>query len=77
MANTKKRREKEQKKCVDETPIAKPPGVMKGKKRQISLTISPPLLAKVDALAKEMSSTRATIINIAIYRAVEHGIVKE
>jgi hypothetical protein len=24
-----------------------------------------------------MSSSRATIINIAIYRAVEHGIVKE
>lgn len=77
MAKKKKRREKEQKECVDEAPAAKSSGVMKGKKQQISLTISPPLLAKVDALAKEMSSSRATIINMAIYRAVEHGIVKE
>jgi hypothetical protein len=77
MATTKKRREKAQKKCEREAPVAKSSGVMKGKKQQISLTISPPLLAKVDALAKEMSSSRATIINMAIYRAVEHGIVKE
>jgi hypothetical protein len=53
MATTKKRREKTQKKCEREAPVAKSAEVMKGKKRQISLTISPPLLAKVDALAKE------------------------
>jgi hypothetical protein len=77
MATTKKRREKAQKKCVHEAPVVKSSGVMKGKRRQISHTIPPDLLARVDALAKEMSSTRATIINMAIYRAVEHGIVKE
>lgn len=54
----------------------KPKGVRKGNKQQISLTITPTLLAKVDALAEELGQSRAAVINMAIYRAVEHGLLK-
>ncbi|MHB1678680.1 MAG: ribbon-helix-helix protein, CopG family [Sulfuriferula sp.] len=50
-------------------------GVKKGNKQQISLTIAPTLLAKVDELAAELGQSRAAIINMAIYRAVEHGLI--
>lgn len=52
----------------------KPRGVMKGKRQQITLTIPPALLAKVDALAAELGQSRAAVINLAIHRAVEHGL---
>ncbi|MGX2042282.1 ribbon-helix-helix domain-containing protein (plasmid) [Methylocaldum sp. MU1018] len=52
----------------------KPKGVRKGHKQQISLTITPSLLARVDELASELGQSRAAIINMAIYRAVEHGL---
>lgn len=52
-------------------------GVRKGNKRQISLTITPALLDRVDELAGELGQSRAAIINMAIYRAVEHGLIKE
>ena len=52
-------------------------GVKKGNKQQISLTISPALLAKVDGLANKLGQSRAAIINMAIYRAVEHGLTIE
>jgi len=52
----------------------KPRGVRKGNRQQISLTIAPALLAKVDELAAELGQSRAAIINMAIYRAVEHGL---
>ena len=48
-------------------------GVKKGNKQQISLTMSPALLAKVDALAEKMGQSRAAVINMAVYRVVEHG----
>lgn len=51
--------------------------VKKGNKQQISLTITPALLAKIDNLAAELGQTRAAVINMAIYRAVEHGLIKE
>lgn len=54
---------------------ARPRGVKKGNKQQISLTISPALLMKVDELAAELGQSRAAIINMAIYRAVEHGLI--
>lgn len=50
-------------------------GVKKGNKQQISLTIAPALLAKIDELAAELGQSRAAVINMAIYRAVEHGLV--
>lgn len=55
-------------------PAPKVPGVKKGNKQQISLTMSPALLAKVDALAEKMGQSRAAVINMAVYRAVELGL---
>jgi len=52
-------------------------GVKKGNKQQISLTIAPALLVKIDNLATELGQSRAAVINMAIYRAVEHGLLKE
>jgi hypothetical protein len=49
-------------------------GVIKGKRQQITLTIPPNLLQKVDAMAAELGQSRAAVINMAIYRAVEHGL---
>ena len=49
-------------------------GVTKGNKQQISLTITPGLLLKVDELAEQLGQSRAAVINMAIYRAVEHGL---
>ena len=46
-------------------------GVIRGKKEQITLTISPELLAKVDALASRMGQSRAALINRAIYELAE------
>lgn len=46
-------------------------GVKKGNKQQISLTITPDLLEKVDVLARKMGQSRAAVINMAIYQAVE------
>jgi hypothetical protein len=54
---------------------SKPRGVRKGNKQQISLTIAPVLLEKIDQLAKELGQSRAAVINLALYRAVEHGLV--
>ena len=52
----------------------KPRGVLKGRRQQITLTIAPALLKKVDALAAELGQSRAAVINLAIHRAVEHGV---
>ena len=49
-------------------------GVLKGKKRQITLTIMPELLDKVDAMARRLGQSRAAVINMAVYRIVEHGL---
>jgi hypothetical protein len=44
---------------------------IRGKKEQITLTIAPELLAKVDALASRMGQSRAALINRAIYELAE------
>ncbi|TBX01118.1 CopG family transcriptional regulator [Xanthomonas citri] len=51
-------------------------GVPKGNKRQISLTISPDLLRRVDEVAKRSGQARAAVINMALYRALEGDIFK-
>lgn len=72
---TKETREKE---FIAGAPDAeKPRGVRKGKRQQISLTIAPELLAKVDTLAARLGQSRAAVINMAIYRAIESGIAIE
>lgn len=49
-------------------------GVKKGNKQQISLTITPGLLAKVDELADKLGQSRAAVINMALYQAIERGL---
>lgn len=49
-------------------------GIPKGNKRQISLTIAPELLRKVDEVAKRTGQARAAVINMALYRALEGDI---
>ena len=51
--------------------------VRKGNKQQISLTIVPELLHKIDRLAMDLGQSRAAVINLAIYRAVEYGLLKD
>ena len=51
-----------------------PKGVMKGRKRQITLTIAPSLLASIDALASQLGQSRAGLINLALRQAVERGL---
>ena len=45
-----------------------------GNRQQITLTITPTLLERVDQLAAELGQSRAAVINLAIHRAVEHGL---
>ena len=49
-------------------------GVLRGKKQQITLTIMPDLLNKVDAMARRLGQSRAAVINMAVYWVVEHGL---
>lgn len=49
-------------------------GIAKGNKRQITLTIAPELLRRVDEVAKRTGQGRAGIINLAIFRALEGDI---
>ncbi len=49
-------------------------GIPKGNKRQISLTIAPDLLRKVDEVARRTGQARAAVINMAIFRALEGDI---
>lgn len=51
-------------------------GIKKGNKRQITLTIAPDLLRRVDEVAQRTGQGRANIINMAIYRALEGDIFK-
>jgi len=48
-------------------------GVIKGRKEQITLTIAPDMLGKVDELARRMGQSRAAVINLAIFRLLEPG----
>jgi hypothetical protein len=56
---------------ISGAPDAARKGVIKGKKEQITLTLTPALLTKVDTLAKRMGQSRAAVINLAIFRLVE------
>jgi Ribbon-helix-helix protein, copG family len=46
-------------------------GVRRGRREQITLTLAPELLEKVDVLADRMGQSRAATINLAILRLVE------
>jgi hypothetical protein len=49
-------------------------GVIRGRKEQITLTIAPELLAKVDEIASRMGQSRAALINRAIYELAQRVI---
>jgi len=49
-------------------------GIAKGNKRQITLTIAPDLLRRVDEVAARTGQARAAVINMAIFRALEGDI---
>lgn len=50
-------------------------GVMKGSKRQITLTIDPELLDRVDNKAGDLKMKRAAWVNLAILNALDNGLV--
>lgn len=68
---------KKQDDFIAAAPDAKAKSATKKKKQQISLTIAPALLEKIDELANELGQSRAAVINLAIYRAVEKGLLKD
>ena len=49
-------------------------GVIRGRKEQITLTIAPELLSKVDEIANRMGQSRAALINRAIYELAERVV---
>jgi hypothetical protein len=49
-------------------------GVIRGRREQITLTIAPELLAKVDEIATRMGQSRAALINRAIYELTERVV---
>jgi hypothetical protein len=75
MAITKPVRLKTPESFISGAPDAPPQskGVRRGTKQQITLTIAPELLAKVDEMAERMGQSRAALINLAIYRTIEQG----
>ena len=56
---------------IGKAPDAHRKGVIRGRKEQITLTIAPDLLAKVDEMASRMGQSRAALINRAIYELAE------
>jgi hypothetical protein len=56
---------------ISNAPDAGRKGVIRGRKEQITLTIVPELLVKLDSLAARMGQSRAALINRAIFELVE------
>jgi hypothetical protein len=59
---------------IGKAPDAIRKGVIRGRKEQITLTIAPDLLAKVDEMASKMGQSRAALINRAIYELAERVV---
>ena len=59
---------------IGKAPDAVRKGVIRGRKEQITLTIAPELLAKVDEMASKMGQSRAALINRAIYELAERTV---
>jgi hypothetical protein len=49
-------------------------GVRKGKRKQITHTISDELLERLDSAADATGQSRAALINLAIFRMLEAGV---
>ncbi|MDF1897217.1 ribbon-helix-helix domain-containing protein [Rahnella contaminans] len=52
---------------------AKKKGVIKGKKQQITLTITPEILDQLDQKAGDLGLSRAALINIGIRHVLNEG----
>jgi hypothetical protein len=61
-------------KFINQAPDAKPKRTKKGKKVQISLTISEPLLEAIDEVAEARGQSRAGLINLAISVLLESAL---
>lgn len=59
--------------AVSTTPEA-PRRVRKGRKVQITLTITEPLLDRVDELAEQIGQSRAAVINLAVMQMLQSGL---
>lgn len=57
-----------------DAPAASPSRVKKGRKVQITLTITEPLLDRVDRLADQLGQSRAAVINLAVVQMLESGL---
>ena len=64
-------------------PVAKPAGpppkrerkgVMRGNREQITVTLPPETLNRIERLAREAGMTRAGLLNLFIHRGLEHGL---
>ena len=55
-------------------PGANRAGVLRGRKEQITLTIAPELLGKIEDLARRTGQSRAALINRAIYELAERVV---
>lgn len=53
---------------------ASPSRVKKGRKVQITLTITEPLLNRVDRLADQLGQSRAAVINLAVVQMLKSGL---
>ncbi len=51
-----------------------PRRVRKGRKVQITLTITEPMLDRVDELASQIGQSRAAVINLAVMQMLQTGL---
>ena len=51
-----------------------PRHVRKGRKIQITFTITEPLLARIDEMANQLGQSRASLINLSLIQMLENGL---
>jgi hypothetical protein len=55
-------------------PIKERKGVMRGNREQITMTLPPDTLTRVERMAREAGMTRAALLNLFIHRGLERGL---
>ena len=55
-------------------PVRERRGVMRGNREQITLTLPPETVDRVERLARGAGMTRASLINLFIHRGLEAGL---
>ena len=64
-------------KFINSAPDAKQPvkkGVVKGKKQQITITMDPELIERIDEAAAENGQSRAAFINMSCINILDYGL---